>query len=63
MVDKEEKLTKHKIRLYKGDMEILQAHTPPRAATVIIRTLVRRYIKDKWPNAEVPEVEGMEIEL
>ncbi len=50
-----EPVQKHTLNLYEGDFEAVQRMHPEIGASVVIRRLVRRYIKDMTPVVEAPK--------
>lgn len=58
-----EPLTKHTLNLFEGDYDTLRTYYPDVGAGVIIRHLVRKYIKRIQDGSEKPSDIDFRVEL
>lgn len=49
--------TKHTLNLYEGDFERLRELHPEVGASLVIRKIVRKYIRDTEPKVRLPKVD------
>lgn len=55
MASEKEPMQKHTLHLYEGDYERIKALFPEVGAAIVIRRLVRKFLKDATPVPEITQ--------